>query len=376
MLEYRHFPWRTAIYYLLYAPVMAYFLTVVVGLMDASLFPFEAGEHLFLLGISSGIGALGLLVSGFVVDRTRHTDHLMILASFIPLGLGMTLSVLGMPNARSPELEYALACSTFFGFGILLVSWVNQLNETVVVRFRARIAGAFLLASLLIFFVYDLLDVAVLTMEPFGIPLVESIAAAGVFIASAFRPWRWEHHPLAVRGKTSGYFYPMVLILAAHILWYFSTQTNIDVLFASEGVSWSGSIAVESDWALYQPIMLGVGVVVAALLADSRGRKTAFSFAVLLVGLLAIFGSATYGLVSVGGSTEVVLHSGTLLVGERFAEGYLLGLCAFLIWGEIGMPQNRGFRISLVWLFFLGYMALFWAVDLSAFGWGVPGWVT
>ncbi|TFG09410.1 helix-hairpin-helix domain-containing protein [Candidatus Thorarchaeota archaeon] len=375
MLEYRHFPWRTSLYYLLYAPAFAYFLTVVVGLIDASLFPFEPGEHLYLLGVSSGIGAMGLLLTGLIVDRTRRTDVLMALSSLIPVGLGMTISVMGSPNLHTPVIEYALAAFVFFGFGTLLVSWTNQLTETVVVRFRARVVGAFLVITLLTIFFYDSLGLSPFSVEPTGILLEESIAAACVFIALAFRPWRWEHHPLAVRGKTSGYFYPMVLILGAHILWYFSTLGNIAANFDLAGESWSGSIAVESDWELYQPLMLVSGILVGTGLADTKGRKTAFSFAVLLVGLLSIFGSATYGLVQVGSSTEVVLHSGTLLVGERFVEGYLLGLCALLIWGEIGMPQDRAFRISLVWLFFLGYMALFWAVDLHAFGWGTPVWV-
>ncbi|TFF94601.1 hypothetical protein EU546_04685 [Candidatus Thorarchaeota archaeon] len=376
MLEYRHFPWKSSLYYLLYAPAFAYFLSIVVGLIDASLFPFEPGEHLYLLGISSGIGAMGLLVTGLIVDRTRRTDILMALASLIPVALGMTISVLGSPNTHTPILEYALAASVFFGFGMLLMSWTNQLNETVVVRFRARVAGVFLAISLMMIFLYDMFGLSPFSTEPTGILLQESLAAACVFIALAFRPWRWEHHPLTVRGRSSSYFYPMVLILGAHILWYFSTLSNIAANFDFVGESWSGSIAVESEWELYQPLMLIVGILVAAILADTKGRKTAFSFAVLLVGLLAIFGSATYGLVQFGSTTEVVLHSGTLLVGERFVEGYLLGLCSLLIWGEIGTPQDRAFRISLVWLFFLGYMALFWAVDLHAFGWGTPTWVT
>ncbi len=376
MLEYRRFPWRTTFYYLLYAPVLSYFLSVIGRLMDATLFYFDSGQHLYLLGISSACGALGLLASAMVVDRTRKTDLLMIVASLFPLGLGMAISILGSPSTHSPSIEYALAGSVFFGLCLLLVSWTNQLNETVVVRFRGRIAAFFLFLSLLILFIYNLLGLTEVIIEVFGTPLIETVATVSVFIAAAFRPWTWAHHPLAVRGKTSGYFFPMVLILGAHILWYFSTKSNVAALFEFTGESWSGSIAIDSDWSLYQPLMLGVGIIVAGLLADTKGRKSAFSFAVLLMGMLAIFGSATYGLVSVGGTTEVLLRSGTLLVGERFVEGYFLGLCSLLIWGEIGMPKNRALRLSLVWLFFIGYMALFWAVDLQAFGWGIPAWVT
>lgn len=44
----------------------------------------------------------------------------------------------------------------------------------------------------------------------------------------------------------------------------------------------------------------------------------------------------------------------------------MLGLCLLRIWSELGPAKTKGLRLSLVWFFFLGYMALFWAVDLEA----------
>ncbi|MHA2286420.1 MAG: hypothetical protein ACXABZ_11190, partial [Candidatus Thorarchaeota archaeon] len=55
-----------------------------------------------------------------------------------------------------------------------------------------------------------------------------------------------------------------------------------------------------------------------------------------------------------------------LLTFERFIEGYLLGLCLLLIWVELGSAKTKGIRVSLVWFFFLGFMTLYWAVDLQA----------
>ncbi|TFG32493.1 hypothetical protein EU527_10075, partial [Candidatus Thorarchaeota archaeon] len=36
------------------------------------------------------------------------------------------------------------------------------------------------------------------------------------------------------------------------------------------------------------------------------------------------------------------------------------------IWSEIGSVRTKGLRLSLIWFFFLGYMTLFWAVDIGS----------
>jgi len=87
------------------------------------------------------------------------------------------------------------------------------------------------------------------------------------------------------------------------------------------------------------------------------------------MGLLTIFGSTLYE----------INNLSLLLISERFVEGYLLGLCLLLIWPEMGSVKTKGFRLSLYWFFFLGYMTLFWAVDLGVEIFGItfdaPVWL-
>jgi predicted flap endonuclease-1-like 5' DNA nuclease len=115
-----------------------------------------------------------------------------------------------------------------------------------------------------------------------------------------------------------------------------------------------------------------IGIIIAGFVADIRGRKLAFSTAILLVALLSIFGSVFYGTRDVNGGVEGFVEALPLFLLERIIEGFLLGLCMLLIWTELGSPKTRGWRLSAVWLFFLGYMALFLAADLL---WNIPEFI-
>ncbi|NWF95974.1 MAG: helix-hairpin-helix domain-containing protein [Candidatus Thorarchaeota archaeon] len=181
---------------------------------------------------------------------------------------------------------------------------------------------------------------------------------------------------MAVSGQTISYLLPTFFLMAAHILWYFSTMGQLEVNFALAGMVFM-SLGEESGLTLLEPVLLAVGTAAAGLVGDLAGRKSAFSLAVLMVGLLSIFGSLFYG-IEVSGSSEPVVwvNAAALLSVERFIEGFLLGLCVLLIWTELGSPKNRGRRLSLVWLLFIGYFALFSAVELGAFGWHIPSAVT
>ena len=108
---------------------------------------------------------------------------------------------------------------------------------------------------------------------------------------------------------------------------------------------------------------------IAGIVSDFIGRRLAFSTAILLMALLSIFGSVFYG---VGPGGQGWVNALPLFLFERIVEGYLLGLCMLLIWTELGSPKTRGWRISAAWLFFLGYMALWWAADLL---WNMPIWI-
>jgi len=383
-LEYRDFPARKSVYYWLTAPSFTYLILVVLRLAQRNLFGGGLDE-VAMLGVASGVAALTLLLGGVVVDFVRRTWILMPIAALVPIALGMTERVLGYPNDYSPELEWAIAISGLCGLAFLMMCWTVQVNETVVIRYRARVVGPFLLLTLIQLTIYgylgfdialsDILNVAL--PAPLDTPLPLAVAAVTVVVQFAFRPWRWQHHALAVGGRVTTYFTPMAILLAAHILWYFATQSKIAAITREFLGHDFVSLGVESGLTEYEPLLLAVGVVFASGIADLRGRKTAFSLAILFVGLLSIFGSSFYGYQLIGeGTVHAWVYAAPLLILERFIEGFLLGLCSFLIWSEIGSPKTRARRLGMVWLFFLGYMALYWAVALGAFGWGVPTLVT
>ncbi|MFW9800705.1 MAG: helix-hairpin-helix domain-containing protein, partial [Candidatus Thorarchaeota archaeon] len=83
--------------------------------------------------------------------------------------------------------------------------------------------------------------------------------------------------------------------------------------------------------------------------------------AVLILGNLAIFGETFYFVGGTVATPEAIVYSIPLLAWERFLEGYLLGLCLLLIWSELGAPGRKGLRLSLIILFFIGFVALFFA---------------
>jgi MFS family permease len=120
---------------------------------------------------------------------------------------------------------------------------------------------------------------------------------------------------------------------------------------------------------IFEQVVLVIGILLAGIMADVRGRKTTFSFVLLLMGLLTIFGSAFYEGYFLNPAYLVLLQG--LLISERFVEGFLLGICFLLIWSEIGSVRTKGLRLSLIWFFFLGYMTLFWALDLNVTLFGV-----
>jgi len=238
------------------------------------------------------------------------------------------------------------------------------------VKFRGRIDAAFLAFALVVFLVYYHLSATGVVLIASDLLLPAVISFIAVTAAAVLRPWKLDQIPLAVRGSVMKYFHPMVLILAAHMLWFFVAKLR----FQAEGL---GTLSQTVGFGIFEVGILIVGVVGAGLLADFQGRRISFSTLILLMGLLTIFGSAMYELFFAVPSS---MWGAGLLVFERFIEGYMLGLCLLLIWSELGSAKTKGLRLSLVWFFFLGYMSLFWAVDLEAtvfgFTFSVPGELT
>jgi len=358
MLEYREFPFKKSVYFVLMSPVLAYFIYVVMRLSEQLFFPAFGGQNLQFLGIGMLSAVIMLVAAGFLLDRTMHGYVLTTIGALIPVSFGVVLARIGSPSVYSPNLEIVFAVSVFSGLALMLISWTVQLGKAIVARFRGRVVAAFIASSLMLFAIYAALDSQGFDWTPSGIPIKETIAIGAILIRLAFKPWGMQYSQLAVEGQAFSYFIPTAILMTGHILWYFGTQLGIINVFQEAGNSSYQSLGQYSGLGPYEPILMLVGVVVAGVVADRRGRKSAFTTGVMLFGLLTIIGPITY-------SSVQSFYAGPLLVSERFIEGFFLGLILLLIWPELGSPTTKARRTAVVWIFFAGYVALFWAVSLQ-----------
>jgi hypothetical protein len=351
LLEYREFPLKTMVIYVLVAVPMAFSIFVITGLLSGSLFAYlglSLADHHGFLGYGALTATIALPLSGLLVDRIRKHDLLMYLAAILPSLVGI-LSILDIIPEYSEIYPILLSTVTFACLALMLIAWSARINQSVVLRFRGRTVAIFLTTTVIVFTIYGVLKMsiiaAVLTND-IALPALLSIIA--VIISAAFRPWRVARASLTIAGSSFKYFIPMTLILGAHLLWY--TVTKQELIDRS---SWplSGS----ANLGIFEMVPFVVSIILAGFMADRLGRKTAFRFVILMMGLLTIFGSTFY---------DTGLYN-ALLISERFVEGYLLGLCLLLIWPELGSVKTKGFRLSLYWFFFLGYMTLFWGLDIN-----------
>ncbi|MCK4740468.1 MAG: hypothetical protein KAT22_02910, partial [Candidatus Thorarchaeota archaeon] len=276
MLEYREFPVRTALTYILFAPSVAFAMLVIVKVIEGSLLPLTLLEHHGLLGLGALAATFSLLVAGFIVDRLQRKDILMFLSALTPGIIGLLGAMIGFPNAYSPQIETALVISSFVCLAFLLVSWTVQLNRTVVVKFRGKVGAAFLTSALVALFVYYILSAIGVVFMASDLMLPAAISFVAVIVAVTLRPWKLDQAPLAAQGSVMKYFRPMALVLAAHMLWFFVAKLR----FQAEG---GGTLSQMAGLGVFEIGILIVGVVGAGLLADFQGRKTAFSTLILLM---------------------------------------------------------------------------------------------
>ncbi|MFX1603332.1 MAG: helix-hairpin-helix domain-containing protein, partial [Promethearchaeota archaeon] len=352
---------RTASYYLLYSPFIAYSMYFISQLISGTLFSNPGVDHPLLLGLGLIPAAMVVFVAGAVVDRTRRGQLFLLLSAAVPLILAIYFNYLGFPLAQSPDLETVFVLILFAGLASTMVSWSVLLNQTVVVRYRGRIVAAFFSFSIIIYMVLASLSELGVPLYFLGVPFPEIIGIVSLVAGVSIRPWRWKLHPLAVNDSARRYFGPMVLLLAAYILWYFSTTMRIEKLFEDFSAEPYLPLVEHSGLGILHLLFMVLGVVVAGVLADVRGRKMAFSTAVLILGNLAIFGETFYFVAGTEAVPEVIVYSIPLLAWERFLEGYLLGLCVLLVWSELGAPRRKGLRQALILWFYAGFVALFLA---------------
>jgi hypothetical protein len=362
LLEYRDFPLKTMVIYVLLAVPMAFSIYVITGLLSGRVVAYlglSLADHRGLLGYGALTATIALPLSGLLVDRVRKHDLLMYFAALIP-GLVGLLSGLEIIPGFSEIYPLLLSTSTFGCLALMLISWSARINQSVVVRFRGRTTSIFLASAVVVYTIFVFIDsLNVLAVEFNTVPFPALISIIAVLISASFRPWKVARASLTIAGSSFKYFIPMTFILGAHLLWFTVTKQKLGLVSLSQTVGIG----------YFEMVPFVVSIVLAGIMSDRLGRKTAFRFVILLIGLLTIFGSSLYDFNSLF----------LLLISERFVEGYLLGLCLLLIWPELGSVRNKGFRLSLYWFFFLGYMTLFWGLDLNIVLFGItfdaPFWL-
>ncbi|MFW9787461.1 MAG: helix-hairpin-helix domain-containing protein [Candidatus Thorarchaeota archaeon] len=352
MLEYRDFPLKTMFIYVLLAVPMAFSIYVITGLLSGTLFGYlgmSIEDHYGLLGYGALTTVFALPLSGLLVDRIRKHDFLMYFAALIPSFIGL-LSILEIGSDYTEMYPILLSTMTFGCLALMLISWSARINQSVVLRFRGRTVAVFLATAVIIASLYRYMEsisfLAVLTND-ITLPTMVSIVA--ILLSASFRPWKVARASLTITGSSFKYFVPMTFILGAHLLWY--TVTNLELSKTPSFISLSQS----ANLGILEMVPFIISILLAGFISDRYGRKTAFRFVILLMGLLTIFGSTFV-------DTNWL---DALLISERVVEGYLLGLCLLLIWPELGPVKSKGFRLSLYWFFFLGYMTLFWGLDIN-----------
>jgi hypothetical protein len=360
MLQYREFPTKTAVIFTLFAGPIALNIYIIMGLISGTLFELTLLEHQGLLGFGALAAVFTLPLAGIIADRVRRLDPLIIFASIIPALFGLIrLTPTGSENLDMFDL--LLVVSSFAGLAALMVFWTIRINQSIVVRYRGRTAASFLTLAIILSTLYMIFDQIGLDLDPSGLVIPSVACIVLVSVSTGFKPWRQPHARLAASGSIARYFIPTALILASHMLWYMVTKLQFSQFPFGDPSFGSLSQLVNNPYV--ELIFLVVGIISAGVIADLRGRKPAFSLVLLMMGLLTIFGSTLY--TGFFEDTTALWLLTTLISSERFIEGYLLGICLPLIWPELGSVRTKGTRLSLVWFFFLGYMTLFWAVDLK-----------
>ena len=366
MLHYREFPLKTASVFILYAAPLSYFIYVITGLVSGSLFPLTLIEHHGLLGYGALAAVFTLPVIGVVADHVKRLDPLLILVAVGPPLIGL-LSVMPNLQLEPSTMQLAVVISSFVGCASLLLLWTLRVGQCIVVRYRGRTSAIFLCVAILLVGIYSLIDQGiVIAIESSALYIPALIGFVAAIIVTLLRPWKEPHVTLTATGNPIRYFVPTVFILAAHLLWYNVTKLTLQNNISDPTYK---SLSQFLNMGLVELIILCIGVAFAGFMADYRGRKPTFSFVLLLMGLLTIFGSALYNGYFLDQSLIILLIA--LLSAERFVEGFLLGIGLLLIWTELGPSRTKGLRLSLIWFFFLGYMTLFWAIDLGASVFGV-----
>ncbi|MGY5877352.1 MAG: hypothetical protein RTU30_16485, partial [Candidatus Thorarchaeota archaeon] len=185
MLEYREFPLSTALAYLLFFPVVSYFIFLVSGLISMDYFAGSTVDHYLLLGYGALAATLTIPLTGIALDWLRRPGAALYGGAFAPIILGLVGSLLGYPAELSPFLELIVVGSAFSGFAVFMMAWTVRLNRTIVVRFRGRVTSVFIILSLVLFVAYTKFGDIGLSLFPSGIPIPLVTALIGILVTFA-----------------------------------------------------------------------------------------------------------------------------------------------------------------------------------------------
>ncbi len=377
MLEYREFPLKKALSFLGIAPFFAFEARYIYALTTGTLFGgLSQGNHLYLLGIGVVAAILTLVMIAGMLDRVRNPIIVMFGSSLLAPIIFLLKYLVSIPAVQQSTYTIVCVVVLFMSFVFTMASTTVFMNQTVVIRYRGRIVGIILMTMLLILFGYNIAELEGYSIMGDGTPIAVIVAIIGIIFTAAFKPWKWDRHPLAVAEEPKRFVTPTIFVLIAYMLWYFSTEFNINNIFTIVGETFPG-LGAFSGLTVYEPVLLAIGGINAGLVSDLKGRKVALNSLVLLIGLLAIFSSTFYGLerneIAPGVyETTAFLNAVPLLIFERFIEGFMLTLLVMLIWSEVGSPKTRTRRLGAIWLVLLLYMAVFWGVELGVFGLQIP----
>ena len=367
MLQYRAFPAKTAFTFVLFSAPAALSIYVITGLISGTLYELSTLEQHGLLGYGALAAVFALPLSGIVADRVRRLDSLIIFVSVIPALFGL-LRLVPLASEMLETIDFLLVISSFGGLAALMVLWAIRVNQSIIVRYRGRTVASFLSMAIILTTLYMMVDQVGFSLDFSRIILPSMVSIVFVCISIGFKPWRQPNARLAASGSIIRYFIPTTLIMASYMLWYMVTKLALEQNFFLIDPSFV-SLSQYVNLPYLEIVLLLIGVISAGMMADMRGRKPTFSFILLLMGLLTIFGSTLYtGYFENRDYFSLLI---ALLSSERFIEGFLLGICLLLIWSELGSVRTKGIRLSLVWFFFLGFMTLFWAVDLNILVFGI-----
>jgi hypothetical protein len=293
MLEYRDFPLKTMVIYVLLAVPMAFSIYITAGLLSGTLFSFMGVtvlQHYGLLGYGALTATIALPLSGLLVDKIRKHDFLMYIAALLPSLIGI-LGFMDVLPVISESYPILLSTTTFACLALMLISWAARINQSVVLRFRGRVVSIFLATAVIVFLIFryiDSLTVVAVLMNKIPVPAFLSLVA--VLISASFRPWKVARASLTIAGSSFKYFIPMTFLLGAHLLWYTVAKHAL-----IEGNSEFVSLSQSANIGIFEMVPFVASILSAGFISDRLGRKTAFRFVILLMGLLTIFGSTLYG---------------------------------------------------------------------------------